>query len=248
MVPSSNLRLYEQRRGLYQWQVQSYRWLLFDADGTLFDYDRAESAALRESFESIGVAFEEGYLAAYQRINQVLWQALEKGEVTPKMVKERRFELLLHEIGVPCAPATFSDRYLERLADRSELVEEAAEVVLALKERYRIAILTNGLQFVQRRRIARSAISSHIAEMVISEEVGFSKPAKEYFKIALGRIGNPPLQEVLMIGDGWASDIVGACRYGLDACWYNPKHQPRPTDCRIVREIVSLRELVDWLT
>jgi FMN phosphatase YigB (HAD superfamily) len=50
-----------------------------------------------------------------------------------------------------------------------------------------------------------------------------------------------------MIGDGWASDIVGAYQYGLDACWYNPKRQPRPTGCGIVREIVSLQELIGWL-
>jgi putative hydrolase of the HAD superfamily len=227
--------------------VQSYRWLLFDADGTLFDYERAESAALREVFESIGVAFQAAYLATYQRINQMLWQALEKGLVTAQIIKERRFEMLLDEIGVSYSPAKFSDRYLESLADCSELVEDAAEVVLALKEKYQLAILTNGLQFVQRRRIERSVISSHIAEMIISEEAGFSKPAKEYFKIALGRIGNPPLREALMIGDGWASDIVGAYQYGLDACWYNPKRHPRPADCRIVREIGSLRELVSWL-
>jgi putative hydrolase of the HAD superfamily len=227
--------------------VQIYRWLLFDADGTLFDYERAESTALRQVFESIGIAFDAAYLTIYQRINQMLWQALEQGRVTPKIVKERRFEMLLGEIGVSYSPAEFSHLYLQSLAECSELVEDAAEVVLALKEKYRIAILTNGLQFVQRRRIERSVIRPHIAEMVISEEVGFSKPAREYFKIALGRIGNPPLHEALMIGDGWASDIVGAYQYGLDACWYNPKRQPRPTGCGIVREIVSLQELIGWL-
>ena len=228
-------------------RVQSYRWLLFDADGTLFDYERAESAALRQVFESIGIVFEAAYLPIYQRINQMLWQALEQGQVTPKIVKERRFEMLLGEIGVSYSPAQFSHLYLQSLADCSELLEGAAEVVLALKEKYRIAILTNGIQVVQRRRIERSVLRPHIAEMVISEEVGFSKPAKEYFKIALERIGNPPLKEALMIGDGWASDIVGAYQYGLDACWYNPKRQPRPADCGIVREIASLQELVGWL-
>jgi FMN phosphatase YigB (HAD superfamily) len=52
--------------------------LLFDADGTLFDYDRAENAALGQVFRKIGVSFDPGYLAAYRRINQALWQAVEK--------------------------------------------------------------------------------------------------------------------------------------------------------------------------
>jgi 2-haloacid dehalogenase len=52
---------------------------LFDADGTLFDYDRAERAALEKALAQIGVSFDPGYLAAYQRINQALWQGVEKG-------------------------------------------------------------------------------------------------------------------------------------------------------------------------
>jgi phosphoglycolate phosphatase-like HAD superfamily hydrolase len=36
-----------------------YRWLLFDADGTLFDYDRAEAMALAATFEQFGYQFNE---------------------------------------------------------------------------------------------------------------------------------------------------------------------------------------------
>jgi FMN phosphatase YigB (HAD superfamily) len=44
--------------------MQRYQWLLFDADGTLFDYDRAESAALKQAFRMIGAAFDPAYLTA----------------------------------------------------------------------------------------------------------------------------------------------------------------------------------------
>ncbi len=227
--------------------MQRYQWLLFDADGTLFDYERAESVALEQAFRLIGATFKPDYLATYQRINQALWQAVERGEVTPAVVKVRRFELLLQAIGVGASPAVFSANYLECLAACSELVEDASEVVQALQGKYRMAILTNGLQVVQRGRLARSVIRQHIADIIISEEIGFSKPAKEYFDIAFTRLGNPSRQEVLMIGDNWASDIQGAVQYGIDACWYNPGRKPRPTSPEITREIASLGELVDWL-
>ena len=55
-----------------------------------------------------------------------------------------------------------SDNYLECLAACSELIEDAREVVQALHEKYRIAILTNGLQVVQRGRLARSVIRDQI--------------------------------------------------------------------------------------
>lgn len=227
--------------------MQRYQWLLFDADGTLFDYDRAESVALEQAFRLVGVTFNPDYLATYQRINTALWQGVERGEITPAVVKVRRFELLLEAIAVGNSAEAFSATYLECLAACSELMEDASEVVQALRTKYQIAILTNGLQVVQRGRLERSAIRRHIGDIIISEEIGFSKPAKGFFDIALARLGHPSRREVLMIGDSWTSDIQGAIDYGIDACWYNPGRKPRPAGPDVTREIASLRELVDWL-
>lgn len=224
-----------------------YRWLLFDADGTLFDYDRAERAALEQALGQIGVSFQPSYLPTYRRINLALWQGVEKGEIKPAVVKVRRFELLLEAIGGAHSPADLSARYLECLANCSELVEGAEAVLGALHRKHRIAILTNGLTVVQRGRLARSVIRHHVSDIIISEEIGAAKPAKEFFDTAFERLGHPAKSEVLMIGDGWSSDIQGAVQYGIDACWYNPGGKPRPADLNITREIASLRELADWL-
>lgn len=224
-----------------------YQWLLFDADGTLFDYDRAEAIALREVFRLAGVVFDPGYLTIYQRINHAAWQALEKGEITLSVLKVRRFELFLHSIGSAHSPSAFGENYLDCLARCSELMADAAEVLQALSGKYRLAILTNGLQAVQRRRLAGSVIGHHFAEIIVSEEIGVAKPAREFFDITWERLGNPSRKAALMIGDGWASDMVGATQYGLDTCWYNPGRKPRPALGEITREIAALRELVEWL-
>jgi 2-haloacid dehalogenase len=224
-----------------------YRWLLFDADGTLFDYDRAERTALEKALSQIGVSFGPSHLVTYRQINQALWHGVEKGEITPGVVKVRRFELLLEAIKVAHPPAELSARYLEHLANCSELVEDAAAVLAALHKRYRIAILTNGLTVVQRGRLGRSVIRHHVSDIIISEEIGAAKPAKAFFDTAFARLGHPSKREVLMIGDGWSSDIQGAVQYGIDACWYNPARKPRPAGSEITREIASLRELNEWL-
>jgi 2-haloacid dehalogenase len=224
-----------------------YRWLLFDADGTLFDYDRAERAALEQALARIGVDFDHAYLTAYRRINQALWQGVEKGELTPGVVKVRRFEQLLATIQVAYSADALSASYLECLAYCSELVEDAEAVLGALHSKYHIAIVTNGLKEVQRGRLARSVIRHHVSDIIISEEIGAAKPAKAFFDTAFARLGHPSKREVLMIGDGWASDIQGAVQYGIDACWFNPGRKPRPASYEITREIASLRELTDWL-
>jgi 2-haloacid dehalogenase len=225
-----------------------YQWLLFDADGTLFDYDRAERAALAGAFQQMGLAFQPEYLSAYRRFNQQVWQAFERRQITPDALKVRRFELLFQAIGVAHSPADFSPRYLNALADCSELLDGALEALQVLRKNHRIAVVTNGLQAVQRRRLDRSAIRECIAEVFISEELGVAKPAPEFFDAVFARLGNPAKRDVLMIGDNWSSDIEGGVSYGLDTCWFNPARLPRRNGLAITREIAALRELVEWLT
>jgi DNA-binding XRE family transcriptional regulator len=47
----------------------TYTWLLFDADGTLFDYDQAEATVLEQAFAEVGTTFEPAHLNAYREIN-----------------------------------------------------------------------------------------------------------------------------------------------------------------------------------
>jgi YjjG family noncanonical pyrimidine nucleotidase len=217
---------------------------LFDADGTLFDYDRAESLALGQCLEELGVGPGPEHLAAYRRINREQWQALERGETTPGRLKVRRFELLLEACGAEGSAERLSERYVARLGACSELIDGAERVVRRLRQVHRLAILTNGLQAVQRGRLAGSAIRDCIDALVISEEVGAAKPARAYFEAAFERLGRPHPAETLMIGDNWSSDMQGAADFGIECCWYNPGGLARPERPAIAHEIRSLEELI----
>lgn len=220
-----------------------YTWLLFDADGTLFDYDQAEMTALQKTFGQFNLPWEPGSLRAYQQINAQMWRAFEQQQITQAELRVKRFEQLFEALSIPALPPTFSTAYLEHLAGCTELIDGAEALLKALHPAYHIAILTNGLKDVQRPRLMRSAIRGYITELVISEEVDAAKPDPAIFEIAFARMGRPPKAEVLMIGDSLTSDIQGARQYGLDACWYNPAHQPRPTGLEITYEIGALSEL-----
>lgn len=220
-----------------------YQWLLFDADGTLFDYDRAEATALARVFHQFNAPFDAAVLAAYRRINQELWRAWEQGQITPEVLAVRRFEQLLAVLRLSISPSALSVAYTSHLATCADLIDGAGEALQALCQTHRLAIVTNGLQVVQRSRLARSAIHDYIAELIISDEVGVAKPARAFFDAAFARLGHPPRHEVLLIGDSLAADIWGAANYGLDTCWYNPARQPRPPNAPITYEIAHLREL-----
>ncbi|HEY6404280.1 MAG TPA: YjjG family noncanonical pyrimidine nucleotidase [Blastocatellia bacterium] len=224
-----------------------YKWLLFDADGTLFDFNSAEASALCKTLGQFGVPYTPERLTTYQRINNQLWRALENGLITPGVLGVRRFELFFEEIQLDLSPHSFSHAYLKQLGTCSELIAGAVEILQTLHTRYKLAIVTNGLKAVQRSRLAYSPIRDYIAEMVISEEVGAAKPDLAIFDAAFERIGRPLKSEALMIGDSLTSDIEGGYRYGIDTCWYNPTNQSQSVGLEITYQIGSLSELADLL-
>ena len=69
-----------------------YPWLWFDADGTLFDYNRAEATALRNTFHSLTLPFEDEYLGVYRQINHVRlhaqWDAMKEKILTGDVIAD----------------------------------------------------------------------------------------------------------------------------------------------------------------
>jgi 2-haloacid dehalogenase len=221
-----------------------YEWLLFDADGTLFDYEKAEGTSLESTLEEFGVTYEPGYRDTYRRINAAIWRQFEQGRISQERLRTRRFELLFEALQVEGDAESFSVRYLRNLAEGSELMEGAEEVVRRLEGQVGLMIITNGLADVQRPRFARSAIGDCFADLVISEEVGTAKPNGRIFDIAFERMQFPRHEQVLIIGDSLSSDIRGGNNYGIDTCWFNPRREPGSREIEPTYEIAALDELL----
>ncbi|MBF0848601.1 noncanonical pyrimidine nucleotidase, YjjG family, partial [Streptococcus danieliae] len=50
-----------------------YKYLLFDLDNTLFDFDKSQDRAVRELLRDQGIKNIEKYLDKYIEINKALW-------------------------------------------------------------------------------------------------------------------------------------------------------------------------------
>jgi YjjG family noncanonical pyrimidine nucleotidase len=224
--------------------MRKYIWLLFDADGTLFDYDKAEKFALEATFEQLGYPFEAQYLPTYRSINSQIWLDFEQGKITQKKLKTKRFELLLKAVNIHAGPQEFSTTYLANLAKGTYLIDGTEEIIRTLYKRFKLAIITNGLTRVQRPRLKNSSIYKYIKEIIISEEIGAAKPHKKIFDIAFERMHHPARSEVLLIGDSLTSDIQGGNNYGINTCWFNPERKPSCQTITGTFEIHTLDELL----
>ncbi len=225
-----------------------YHWLLFDADGTLFDYDKAESMALKRAFEESGIEYKQGYTHSYRLINEQIWQEFERGEITQTTLRTKRFALLSKAIGVNFDPVRFSNQYLHYLGEGHYLIGGAQELLEKLSGKVSLMLITNGLKEVQRSRLARSTIQGYFSEVIISEEVGAAKPDEQIFEAAYQKMGQPLKKEILIVGDSLTSDIRGGNQFGIDTCWFNPGGKICDQNLSIQYEITRLSELLPILS
>lgn len=124
------------------------------------------------------------------------------------------------------------------------LLPDAAEVVRKLASHFPLVIVSNGFVEVQYEKIRRSGLADCFAYVVLSEEVGVSKPQPDIFRVALAK-GGWQAEEVLMIGDSWSSDIQGAINAGIDQLWITSEPET-PDRCPTYR-CSSLREVLNML-
>ncbi len=220
-----------------------YRWILFDADGTLFDYDRAEEIALSHALAAFDVPATPDTHALYREINAAAWAAFEAGKLTQEKLRVLRFRQLLDAINSSEDPVKFSAQYLKHLGEQAILIDGATAVLQTLEPHVRLALITNGLADTQRSRLARTPITRHFAAIVISEEVGAAKPDPHIFDVAFKRMQHPAKSEVLIVGDSLSSDMQGGLDYGIDTCWFNPAHRPRVPALDVTYEIDRLTDL-----
>lgn len=226
----------------------SYTTLLFDADGTLFDYRRSSFGALRETLEYLGAPFSEEINETYQRINQSLWDELEQGKITREELRVRRFERFFLTQNIPVERADEADKfYMNVLGGGNYLLPGAEELIKSLFGKYKIYIITNGTSSVQRKRFNGSAICDFLDDIFISDEIGIQKPMKGYFDYVTEHIPEKELRNMLIIGDSLTSDIQGGNNAGIDTCWFNPSGKDNNSEAKPTYEIKKLTDLYEIL-
>jgi YjjG family noncanonical pyrimidine nucleotidase len=239
-----------------------YATVLFDLDHTLFDTDTSEDLAFDRTLRAVGIEDPGVHRAAYDRINTALWQDVERGERTPDQVRTERFRRLVAAAGLADLTGVAEERLAVELADafvaglgaHGELYEGAAELLTALRavDGIALGLVTNGLGEVQRARLTRLGLDDCFASVVVSGEVGVSKPDPRIFELAFAGFATPSVargDRALMVGDNLRADIAGGRAAGIHTCWYNPHGRVDPDPARRPEhEIDALPRLLPLVT
>ncbi|EUJ59250.1 YjjG family noncanonical pyrimidine nucleotidase [Listeria fleischmannii] len=225
-----------------------YDTLLFDVDDTLLDFKKAEDDALVKLFESEGVSDATLLTVQYKKLNQSLWKAFERGEISRDEVIQTRFAKLFAMHGQTVNGVLLENTYRGFLEEGHEKISGAAELLTQLAPHYALFVVTNGVSKTQYRRLRDSGLDIFFQKIFVSEDTGYQKPQTEFFDYCFARIPHFDKEKTLLIGDSLSSDIRGASLSGLDSCWFNPDHLTARQDEKPTYEIHALSELLNILS
>jgi 2-haloacid dehalogenase len=221
-----------------------FKYILFDADGTLFDYDHAEMQAFQNTLNSFHIKGNiEELHSSYKMINYAIWKDFEEHKITANELRVERFKKFLAKEQLHHDSKEMSKTYINYLSKGIKLLDGAKEILNYLHNDYSVSLITNGLADVQYSRIRNSELKNAFDHIFISEEIGFPKPMREIFEHVFGELGYPQKEEVLIVGDSFRSDIVGGKNYGIKTCWFNPKKFKNENGFEPDYEIQKLEEL-----
>ena len=234
--------------------MKRYTDLFVDFDDTLYDTHGNAVIALRELFETLQMERwfpdPQVFYDEYWKANIDLWTRYAQGEITRDYLIVERFRRPL-SFGQGLDPTVdfclkTSDLFLDFCSSKPGLVDGAQELMDYLRSReYRIHMCSNGFHEVQYKKLQACGLRDYFNTVILSEDAGYNKPAREFFEYALRQSGARQ-DTTLMIGDNFNTDILGAKRAGLATAYFN-RYPDYPATEPVDYEVTALRQLMEIL-
>ena len=133
--------------------LKKYKYLLFDIDDTILDFQKAEYNAFLMLLNDYNIEFKEEYYEVYRKENHRLWKEYELGNIKRHEIFDNRMIPLFDYLKITDDPKKASYRFLEYLSKGAYLIGNSYKVLERLSKKYKLYIISNGEPSVQYTRI-----------------------------------------------------------------------------------------------
>lgn len=207
--------------------------VFLDADGTLFDFDKAQQSALKRVLNQYNYPWNQKINQMFAEENEKLWHLYEQNLITKDELCKQRFQRFFKHIGIRDVNNTeeINETYIAYMAQRGELIEGAYTLCQILCKFVDVYITTNGMNNAKEGMLQKSGLGPFIKEMFVSDVVGYQKPAVQYFDYIFKKQGITDKSKVIILGDSLTADMQGGRNAGISTCLFDPENQmqfPQP--------------------
>ncbi|MBT4890978.1 MAG: HAD family hydrolase [Rhodospirillales bacterium] len=216
--------------------------IFFDLDNTLFNHSEAERKGAIAFAKAMNL-FKQG---DKNQFSQLWHQASEKymnkflaGEISFQEQRKFRLEEI---IGRPLEEEEFESLfqiYLTAYQENWHLFPDTIPALNQLKP-IRLGIITNGNRQQQHRKLEITGILNKFSLIIVSEDIGSSKPDPGIFIQACFQAGLP-CSECMYIGDQLETDARAATIAGLRGIWLNRANNvSTPGDIEMINSLIDI--------
>ena len=197
--------------------------ILFDIDDTLFDNSGAEIKAAERFYEkSLGLdhfAGRDDFVEKWRATTEIYLEIFIQGRVSFQEQRRLRLRDIFRKPFSEEEADTLFEQYLGFYEDNWELFPDALPCLKRLGPPGP-GIITNGNGSQQRQKLEALGIADCFDIIIVSEDVGVSKPDPQIFRHACKAAGQDP-SDCLYVGDKLKTDALAASAAGLTGIWLN---------------------------
>ncbi|MED3398879.1 HAD-IA family hydrolase [Bacillus wiedmannii] len=217
--------------------------MLFDLDDTLLDRNKAVDnlflLVLEKCYEDVSDTVKNNMLQKFKEYDKK-----EYGISNKTIVLESLFDEFAPIYRLP--HNYIQDFWNENFPTCFSIDQNTIHFLNHIKSHFKIGIITNGSTHRQKAKIINTNLNNYFDTIIISEEVGLSKPDKRIFELALNKLNMQP-EDVLFIGDDLEKDIAGPQNANINGVWFNPQKIKNTTQIQPYAEINTLDSLLSYV-
>lgn len=234
-----------------------YTTIIFDLDDTLTDDKENVKVGFKKMLDYMNDEYSDEKVERFIKIDKQTWIDRNEGRlVSPfednkekktEWVRASRF-LKYYDNKISYETAVkLNNLYLDALKEKVVPREGVFEIIKYLYDKgYKLIIATNGPIVPLDVKLEKLNIKQFISTVFSAEEVGFSKPNKQFYDGLFEKAKLLKKEKILFVGDELSKDIKGGIENGLDTCWCNYKNDVN-NEYDTTYEIHSILELKNIL-
>ena len=226
-------------------QLDAVRAVSFDADGTLWDFEKVMRRSLGITLAELrrrlpGTGSNALTVEKMIEIRDGVAEELERKTANLETIRFEAFKSVVALVGGDpdgFLPRVLNELYMHHRFEDLELYPDVIPCLTALGKRYDLGLLTNGNGYPE-----RCGLQGRFSFTAFAQDLGVAKPDVEFFRRALSLAGMEH-HEVIHVGDSIRSDVAGANGAGCISVWLNRDGSANETGVIPDYEVASLAEL-----